>query len=135
MSAKDKQIGLNDLSKMIHDQALSKGFWGKERETGTLLMLCASELSEALEADRKGKYARLGNFNYYMSQMNEFDSEELHEKIAFKEYIKDSFEDELADTIMRVLDLCAHHKIDIEKHIELKMRYNQTRAKMHNKLY
>lgn len=47
--------GLNFASQEIHKEARNKGFWDSERETGTLLMLCVSELSEALEADRKGK--------------------------------------------------------------------------------
>ena len=51
--------GLNDAANKIHQNAKEKGFWDEERETGTLLMLCVSELSEALEADRKDKYSML----------------------------------------------------------------------------
>ena len=38
-------------------------------------------------------------------------------------YLKNTFEDELADVIIRVLDLCAFKGIDIESHIKAKMRY------------
>lgn len=39
---------LNELRDEIHEIAKSKGFWDKPRETGTLLMLCVSELAEAM---------------------------------------------------------------------------------------
>lgn len=115
---------LNKLRDKIHVIAKEKGFWDKPRETGTLLMLVVSELSEAMEADRKGRYA---NFDKYYKGIAHGD--------PFETYIKDSFEDELADVIIRILDLCGAKDIDIEKHIELKMKYNQTRDKMHGKKY
>ncbi len=46
---------LNELAKQFHERAKAKGFWDEPKETGTLLMLMVSELSEALEADRKPK--------------------------------------------------------------------------------
>lgn len=36
----------------IHREAVSKGFWDRERNQGEMLMLVVSELAEALEADR-----------------------------------------------------------------------------------
>lgn len=38
----------------VHANARSKGFWDNPREFGTLIALIHSELSEALEADRRG---------------------------------------------------------------------------------
>ena len=119
---------LNKLRDEIHEYAISKGFWDKERETGTLLMLCVSELAEAMEADRNVLYADL--------ELIEKDKEDFIDfKWSFENSIKDTFEDELADTIIRILDLCGAKGIDIEKHIELKMKYNATREKMHGKKY
>ena len=119
---------LNKLRDEIHENAKNKGFWDNQRETGTLLMLCVSELAEAMEADRNGLYADL--------ELIEKDKEEFIDfKWSFENSIKDTFEDELADTIIRILDLCGAHGIDIEKHIELKMKYNATREKMHGKKY
>ena len=40
-----------------------------------------------------------------------------------------------ADNMIRILDLCGARSIDIEKHIEMKMKYNQTRERMHGKKY
>jgi NTP pyrophosphatase (non-canonical NTP hydrolase) len=119
---------LNKLRDEIHEYAINKGFWDNKRETGTLLMLCVSELAEAMEADRNGLYADL--------ELIEKDKENFIDfKWSFENSIKDTFEDELADTIIRILDLCGAKGIDIEKHIELKMKYNATREKMHGKKY
>ena len=119
---------LNKLRDEVHENAKNKGFWDKERETGTLLMLCVSELAEAMEADRKDRYADL--------ELIEKDKEDFIDfKWSFENSIKDTFEDELADTIIRILDLCGAKGIDIEKHIELKMKYNATRERMHGKKY
>ena len=47
--------GINELSQEIHKNAKDKGFYDNvEKNTGELLMLAVSELSEAFEADRKG---------------------------------------------------------------------------------
>jgi NTP pyrophosphatase (non-canonical NTP hydrolase) len=45
---------INQLIKEAHETAKSKGWWDEPKETGTLLALIHSEVSEALEADRKG---------------------------------------------------------------------------------
>ena len=116
--------GLNKLAKEIHDAASDKGFWDKPREKGTLLMLCVSELSEAMEADRKDRFADLAKYDKGVSTGN-----------VFEDYVKDTFEDELADTIIRILDMCGAYGIDIERHIKLKMEYNETRERMHGKRY
>lgn len=144
---------INQLRDEIHANAKEKGFWDNPRETGTLLMLCVSELSEAMEADRSNRYVDLEK--YYIYRQNEYlfkekqlndvkyyprspsliRSDEEIDSSAFKLYIKDTFEDELADAILRILDLCGSKGIDIEKHVELKMKYNQTRERMHGKKY
>ena len=127
---------LNKLRDEIHEYAINKGFWDKERETGTLLMLCVSELSEAMEADRRGKYADIAAYNECENADDIFEGDkQMYLVSSFQCLIKDTFEDELADTIIRILDLCGAKGIDIEKHIELKMKYNATRERMHGKKY
>ena len=44
---------LNELCKEIYNENLEKGFNVAEDNIGQVLMLIVSELSEALEADRK----------------------------------------------------------------------------------
>ncbi len=56
---------------------------------------------------------------------------EQHFDFVFKNSIKDTFEDEIADTVIRCFDMAAHLGFDLEKHIELKMRYNTLRPQMH----
>jgi len=34
----------------------------------------------------------------------------------------------MADSIIRLLAMCAENNIDIEKHIQLKMKYNELRG-------
>ena len=91
-------------------------------------MLVTSELGEALEAHRKGRFA-------------EFEQAETNVRLGgewganFKAHIKDTFEDEIADAVIRLLDLSAGLGIDLEKHINAKVRYNESRPKLHGKLY
>ncbi|HOK39604.1 MAG TPA: nucleotide pyrophosphohydrolase [bacterium] len=47
---------INEMVELCHKVAKEKGFWEKERETGTILMLIVSELGEALEADRNNDF-------------------------------------------------------------------------------
>jgi hypothetical protein len=47
--------GLNNIAREIHARNRDKGFYDKPQDTGRMLMLVVSELSEALEADRDGK--------------------------------------------------------------------------------
>jgi len=122
---------LNELAKQYHERAKEKGFWDEPRETGTLLMLMVSELSEALEADRKNKHADLETFDYREDERN--CSEDF--QADFQQLIKDSFEDEIADVFIRLLDFIGQRNINIERHIDLKMQYNQTRAYKHGTAY
>jgi NTP pyrophosphatase (non-canonical NTP hydrolase) len=118
---------VNKLRDEIHENARAKGFYDNEREIGTLLMLIVSEIAEAMEADRKCYRATKIDF----VEKQEGESFVNH----FRDKVKDTFEDELADTIIRVLDLCGYMDIDIDKHVALKMRYNKEREKMHGKRY
>ena len=45
---------INQLCKEAYETAKTKGWHDEPRETGTLLALIHAEVSEALEADRKG---------------------------------------------------------------------------------
>lgn len=117
--------GLNEISKEINQQSVRKGCYEKPREIGTLLMLVVSELSEALEADRKNRHA---DFEAYQTKLNlEPNRAFVKQSSLFQEYIKDTFEDEITDAMIRLFDLCGYMGIDIEKHIKLKLEYNKNR--------
>lgn len=124
---------INELAKEIHRINKEKGFWDNERNVGEMLMLVVSELSEALEADRENRYA---NNVTTVRVYDDFKVENPENfAVQFKLAIKDSFEDEIADTIIRLLDISIGLGIDIESHIKMKMAYNKTRDKMHGKKY
>lgn len=129
--------GLNDLACAIYERNVQKGFYEKPKNIGEMLCLIHSEVSEALEADRKESYANLIGFEAMLWKDNQIESWQEVEnfKVSFSGTIKNTFEDEMADIIIRVLDLCAFKGIDIEKHIALKMQYNATREKYHGKKY
>lgn len=121
---------LTELSKEIYEGNKRRGFDAGKENVGQSLMLVVSELGEAIEAHRKGKFADMKSFN---SRREEFGYH--FPKEAFKETIKDSFEDEIADAVIRLLDLSAGLNIDIEEHIQLKLKYNETREYKHGKNY
>lgn len=119
---------LNQLSKRIYENNKEKGFWDNNRQRPECLMLIVSELSEALEADRKGKEADLEAFENALIMR-------VDKKQSFLEHVKDTFQDELTDALIRILDLCGHEGIDIDSHIALKLEYNKTRPHKHGKKF
>jgi len=122
-------MNINETAKNIHSMNVEKGFWENPRNKGELLMLVVSELAEALEADRKNRYS-LNNPKDLAALANEKDFND-----AFSKHVKDTFEDEIADAVIRLFDMSAGLGIDLESHIEAKLRYNATRPKMHGKKY
>ena len=134
---------LNEMAKVFHESAKAKGFWSEPREIGTLLMLMVSELSEALEADRHGQYAKIHDPEFIID--GKTIAEDLEEAIKnndmikfediFRAQVKDTVEDEIADTFIRLFDFVGHKGYDIERHIKFKMLYNQTREYKHGKAY
>jgi len=119
--------GINDSAKTILNNNIEKGFNNPNYNIGELLMLITSELGEALESHRKGKFSDWESFFKDVNEIGEIES--------FKIHIKDTFEDEIADAIIRLLDLVARVDIDIEKHINAKVEYNKSRPYLHGKNY
>lgn len=136
---------LNELRDKIHENAKQKGFYKEEELSkkwnvnnirsiqhaffAQKIALIHSELSEALEADRKGKKANLEGLDFALNDLGKKFTD------AFEYCVKDTIEDELSDVIIRVLDLCGWLEIDIEKHVEYKMEYNKLREYKNGKEY
>ena len=127
--------GLNDLAKKIFENNKEKGFWDKERNVGELLMLVTSELGEAMEAHRKDRFADTQIIDEMVASGYSWQDSTLSFSEAFKKSVKDTFEDELADAIIRLLDMAGGLGIDIEWHIRNKMAFNETRERLHGKKY
>jgi len=107
------EYGLDALAAVLHETAISKGFWEgpiNHDKIGNKLALVHSEVTEVLEAIRKNK-----------------GSEETVE--------------EMADVIIRLLDLYAammnagflNHSLD--ETLSKKMEINNNRPKLHGNLF
>ena len=125
---------LRQLRERIHQGNVVKGFWDKERNFGELLMLVTSELSEALEAHRSGKLANRSKYLNDVMHAPAFHEKAIERK-AFEEHIKNSVEDEIADAVIRLLDMATGLNIDLEWHIMAKLEYNKGREHKHGKAY
>ena len=90
-------MNYNEIAKEVHANAVAKGFWDEQHSEEHYLMLVVTELSEAVEAHRKGRTASIPE-----------GIEDFPDKAfiaSFERNIKDTVEDELADTAIRLLDI------------------------------
>lgn len=104
-------MNLNKLRYKAYQCAVFHGWHDENLSDEHFLCLVISELMEAVEADRKGMHANRANFEYYMKQRKRDDGEFMY---AFKQDIKDSVEDELADACIRMLDLAGLRGYDLD---------------------
>lgn len=95
---------LNRYAKDFHERAVAKGFWDEPRSVGHCLMLAFGELHEAIEADRLGKWARLDPDTIDTLQR----IEGAPYAQTFLREVKDTVEDEIADAVIRLLDLLGY---------------------------
>ncbi len=105
---------MGDLQRQVHETAKEKGWWDRDRQFPELIALMHSELSEALEAWRAGP------IHYYLGEPDE--------GVLAK---PEGWGIELADCVIRIMDACAWYGVPLEKLIQTKMRYNETRPYRH----
>ena len=117
-------MNIKELQKRIYAINEANGWYEKPCSFGERIALLHSEASEMLEADRKEQRSNLGMFHVSDLLGEEFDGN-------FKNYIKDTVDDEAADVFIRLLDLCELYNIDLEAQVELKLQYNAQRGYKH----
>ena len=105
---------LNKLRDEIHETAKEKGWWDEGRSVGDMIALCHSELSEALE-EYRSKPLLVRDIYYNEGKLDK----------------PEGFPVELADTMIRILDIMGHFDIDVDKCMGIKMTYNKTRSYRH----
>lgn len=145
---------LNELRDECHTNAVEHGFWevlgddgivikdGEEKNTFAKCMaLVVTEIGEAIEADRKKSWLKDKDTDYRIGEerntMAEFvEKSTVEERNDFtREVLKGNVEEEIADVIIRILDLSGHYNIDLDSIVRLKMDYNASRPYKHNKGY
>lgn len=105
-------INLNPLRDKAYKIACEHGFHDEELSNEHCLMLVITELSEAVEADRKGKKPNILQFECGISYpKNDF-------KQVYDYCIKGTVAEELADAVIRLLDLAGYRNIAIEDFTE-----------------
>ena len=97
------------MSGSIHDNAAVHGWWEEPREDGTLIALIMSEAAEALEALRKG--------NGPDEHCPQFSGAEV----------------ELADVVIRIMDMAEARGWDVAGAIVAKHEFNKGRPYKHGK--
>lgn len=146
---------INEMASNAHKNANSKGFYDetemalneldpiisklkpqiydcvKQAFIAQRLALITSEVSEALEAARKGHFEP----GQYIPDKLIDEMSDAEFAAFYKHDHKDRFAAELAGTIIRIGDLAAWLGIDLERAVELEMRFNSTRPHKHGKTY
>ncbi len=149
-------MNIEEMQKAIHETARGKGWWepqptlidtniaGESLDEGAyharvqrtfpeMIALCHSELSEALEAYReKGidSWQKLELPTTLVAEVGRKEAERLMKEDGFESKPEGAFV-ELADCIIRILDMAGYFNISMEDLILEKMKYNETRSHRH----
>lgn len=103
-------LGLSLIQRIVHQTAKSKGWHETQRSLPELVALLHSEVSEVLEAYRDGwKPAEIDLVNGK----------------------PEGIPVELADVLIRLLDMCAELGVPLEKALRMKIEYNKGRPHRH----
>lgn len=116
-------MNLNEYTKKIHDNAVAHGWWDDERSFGDIVSLCHSELSEALEEYRAGRP---------MEYADDFvNGVRITDPDKFGARKPEGIAVEMADCLIRILDWFGKEGLDVDRIVQEKMAYNETRPYRH----
>lgn len=98
------------IAKEVYELSVTKGWWqeGSDRNFGEVIALIHSEISEALESKRNGEGP-----------------------IVFTEDKPDGWAIELADAVIRIMDLFVREGLSLGECIQIKHNYNKSRPYRH----
>jgi NTP pyrophosphatase (non-canonical NTP hydrolase) len=121
---------ISEVQKMCGILADQKGFWdgGVEHNTpSSQLINIIGELSEAWEEIRCGREM---TERYYSDSFGRITCHpvDLVSGVVNK---PEGVPSELADAVIRIMDICHHYNLDLAELIAEKLRYNKTRAHRH----
>lgn len=128
-----ENMSLKELAAAVHENAVAHGWWEEERGLPEVLMLCVSELAEALEEYRNGQDVKKVYFHFdACGDMTRAECAGCYNgnpkcRLAKPEGVAV----ELADCVIRILDYCGHAGIDLEEAIRIKHEYNKSRPYRH----
>ena len=110
-------MDLNELRDEAYAIAKANGWHEQEHSDEHCLMLIITEIAEAVQADRKDRHADVAGFMEWQgkdfSLLEETRTRRFKED--FEEYIKNTVEDELADVVIRCLDLAGLRGFDLKE--------------------
>lgn len=105
-------MDLQKLSQEAFETAKAHGWHDTEQPDETLLMLIITEIAEAVQADRKDRHAGTARFKESMAAIERTGDDWF--MTAFTEHIDGTVECELADILIRCLDLAALRGIPLQ---------------------
>lgn len=121
----------------VKEWVTAKG-WNKDRRTfGDELILIVSELVEALEAYREAGFEEWETYQLVINgvKMPKMTLEQclviFGEEFTIPPPRREGVAPELAGTLVRLLDTCARHNIDLGKEFRQEMDYNWGREYRH----
>lgn len=107
-----ENINFNELKERAYQIACEHGWHDEEYSLFHMMMLVITELGEAVNADRNNNFADRVMFEKNFDLPNT--KTEYHFITCFDVFIKDTVEDELADAVIRLLDMAGHVDYDID---------------------
>lgn len=133
----DNNKCIDILAENIHNANVKKGFWPEnkeERNKSEILMLIVGELSEAQEALRdNNRCTLLTEEKLHLIDLANDPNKTEEFKELFKARVKDTFEDEMIDSLVRQLDAIQGFNIDLLFHLYMKLYFNSLRPHKHGK--